>query len=62
MQRLRIKHLTEYIFPTTVTLNSHRLLLRPREGHDVRIETSKLEINPAYNIKGNVMCLIILWL
>lgn len=51
MQRLRIKHLTEYIFPTTVTLNSHRLLLRPREGHDVRIETSKLEINPAYNIK-----------
>ncbi|MBC7697151.1 MAG: transglutaminase family protein [Bacteroidia bacterium] len=51
MQRLRIKHVTEYIFPTTVTLNSHRLLLRPREGHDVRIETSKLEITPAYNIK-----------
>ena len=51
MQRLRIKHLTEYIFPETVTLNNHRLLLRPREGHDVRIETSKLEITPAYNIK-----------
>jgi transglutaminase-like putative cysteine protease len=51
MQRLRIKHLTEYIFPTQVTLNQHRLLLRPREGHDVRIEASKLEISPAYNIK-----------
>lgn len=51
MHRLRIKHITEYIFPTTVTLNCHRLLLRPREGHDVRIETSKLEITPAYNIK-----------
>ncbi|MDP1765413.1 MAG: transglutaminase family protein [Methylotenera sp.] len=51
MQRLRIKHLTEYIFPTEVTLNQHRLLLRPREGHDVRIESSKLEITPAYNIK-----------
>jgi transglutaminase-like putative cysteine protease len=51
MQRLRIKHLTEYIFPEPVTLNNHRLLLRPREGHDVRIETSKLEITPAYNIK-----------
>ena len=51
MQRLRIKHLTEYLFPTQVTLNPHRLLLRPREGHDVRIETSKLEISPTYTIK-----------
>lgn len=51
MQRLRIKHLTEYLFQTEVTLNQHRLLLRPREGHDVRIETSKLEIFPAHNIK-----------
>ncbi len=51
MQRLRIKHLTEYIFPTSVWLNNHRLLLRPREGHDVRIESSKLSITPAYNIK-----------
>jgi transglutaminase-like putative cysteine protease len=51
MQRLRIQHLTEYIFPAPVTLNQHRLLLRPREGHDVRIESSKLNISPAYNIK-----------
>ena len=51
MQRLRIKHRTEYLFPAQVTLNTHRLLLRPREGHDVRIESSKLEITPAYNIK-----------
>ena len=51
MQRLRIKHQTEYIFPTSVILNTHRLLLRPREGHDLRIEESKLEITPAYNIK-----------
>lgn len=51
MQRLRIRHLTEYLFPTQVTLNQHRLLLRPREGHDVRIESSQLEITPAHNIK-----------
>ena len=51
MQRLRIKHLTEYLFPAVVTLNPHRLLLRPREAHDVRIETSRLEISPAHNIK-----------
>ena len=51
MQRLRITHLTEYTFSTQVTLNPHRLLLRPREGHDVRIESSRLEITPAYTIK-----------
>lgn len=51
MQRIRIQHLTEYLFPTRVTLNAHRLLLRPREGHDVRIESSRLEISPAFNIK-----------
>lgn len=51
MQRLRIKHWTEYLFSGPVTLNQHRLLLRPREGHDVRIESSKLEIAPPYHIK-----------
>lgn len=51
MQRIRIQHLTEYQFSSTVTFNPHRLLIRPREGHDVRIESSKLEISPAYNIK-----------
>jgi transglutaminase-like putative cysteine protease len=51
MQRLRIQHLTEYLFTSKVTLNQHRLLLRPREGHDVRIESSKLDISPSYKIK-----------
>lgn len=51
MKRLHIKHVTEYVFQTPVTLNPHRLLMRPREDHDVRIESSRLEINPAYKIK-----------
>ncbi|BBP01402.1 transglutaminase family protein [Sulfuriferula nivalis] len=51
MQRIRIRHLTEYVFSTEVALNPHRLLLRPREGHDVRIEASKLDITPVYTIK-----------
>lgn len=50
MHRLRIQHLTEYQFFSPVTLNPHRLLLRPREGHDVRIESSRLAISPAYQI------------
>lgn len=51
MQRLRITHLTEYQFASPVTLLPHRLLLRPREGHDVHIEASKLDIAPAHSIK-----------
>ncbi len=51
MQRLRISHLTEYRYANWVTLGAHRLRLRPREGHDVRIESSRLDISPAYDIK-----------
>jgi transglutaminase-like putative cysteine protease len=51
MKRIKIQHLTEYLFPTTVTLQQHYLLLRPREGHDLRIESSILNITPAYQIK-----------
>src|SRR5690349_22142264 len=47
MQRLSISHLTEYAYASPVTLGTHRLMLRPREGHDVRIQSSKLEISPA---------------
>ena len=31
MQRLRISHVTEYRYASPVTLEAHRLLLRPRE-------------------------------
>lgn len=51
MRRLRISHLTEYRFSSLVALQPHRLLLRPREGHDLRIESSKLDILPATHIK-----------
>ncbi len=51
MQRLAITHLTEYAYPASVTLGPHRLMLRPREGHDVRIESSKLDISPPAVIK-----------
>lgn len=51
MKRIKIKHLTEYEFPSVVTLQPHRLLIRPREAHDVRIESSLLNISPAYEIK-----------
>lgn len=51
MKRLKIKHITEYIFSCEVALNQHKLLVRPREGHDVRIESSILKISPMYSIQ-----------
>jgi len=51
MRRIKISHVTEYRFPTPVALLPHRLLLRPRENHNVRIESSLLEIAPAHTVQ-----------
>ena len=51
MQQLKVSHLTEYTFANYVTLEPHRLLIRPREGHDIRILSSRLDITPAYKIR-----------
>lgn len=47
MRRLKIVHRTRYDFVGAVQLGSHRLLLRPREGHAVHIESSTLVTTPA---------------
>lgn len=46
MRRLLIEHITEYAFDHAVTLLAHRLLLRPRGGHNIRIASSVLRISP----------------
>lgn len=51
MRRLRIEHKTVYTYSDTVTLQPHKLLLRPREGHDIRIESAQLSISPAHWLK-----------
>ena len=50
MQRIKITHLTRYRYPQQVRFLEHKLHLRPREGHDIRIESSGLRIAPAYRI------------
>lgn len=50
MRKLQIEHQTEYHYPSVVTLLPHRLLLRPRENHSVRIASSTLQIAPAHRI------------
>jgi transglutaminase-like putative cysteine protease len=51
MRRIKIDHITEYAFSSVVTLLPHRLLLRPRENHNVRIESSLLDISPAHTLQ-----------
>ena len=51
MRRLLIKHVTTYQYAETVTLLPHKLLLRPREGHDIRIESAELIISPAHQLQ-----------
>jgi transglutaminase-like putative cysteine protease len=51
MSRLRIEHLTRYDYARPVAFGRHRLVLRPREGHDVRVESMHLEITPAHRLE-----------
>jgi len=47
MLRYKIYHRTYYGFQNSVTLGQHALLLRPRESHELRIESSVLNISPS---------------
>lgn len=51
MQRYRILHLTTYCFEAPVRLDAHALRLRPREGHELRIESSSLRITPPAQLR-----------
>lgn len=51
MNWLRITHETVYRYRAAMKFAPHRLLLRPREGHDVRVEEMKIEISPAFELE-----------
>ncbi len=46
MKRFKIVHRTYYNYSGEVRLGNHFLLLRPRETHELRIESFALRINP----------------
>ena len=48
--KLRIQHRTTYRYAEKVIFGPHRMMLRPREGHDIQIEQSVLHITPAHRI------------
>jgi transglutaminase-like putative cysteine protease len=61
---MRIVHTTEYHYREPVTFGVHRVLMRPREGHDLRIVNASVEVLPKCSvdwlrdIQGNSIALI----
>src|SRR5664279_615215 len=46
MPLLTIHHKTEYRYAHPVAFGEHRIMLRPRDGHDLRVLANNLEIAP----------------
>jgi transglutaminase-like putative cysteine protease len=51
MNLLRIIHQTIYQYHRPMRFGPHRLVLRPREGHDLQVDRMSLSIEPAYSIE-----------
>ncbi len=50
MSRLRIVHDTIYRYRKPVTFGPHRLVLRPREGHDVNVAAMSIDVQPSFEL------------
>jgi transglutaminase-like putative cysteine protease len=48
--RIHIEHLTRYVYERPVRFGTHRLVLRPRESHDLRVDRMDLRIEPAHRL------------
>ncbi|WP_184259138.1 transglutaminase family protein [Rhodopseudomonas rhenobacensis] len=46
MPLLTIHHKTEYRYSQPVAFGEHRIMLRPRDGHDLRVLKGQLDITP----------------
>jgi YD repeat-containing protein len=62
MTRLAIRHETFYEYENPVAFGTHRLLLRPRDSHAVRLVDATLTVSPpgeirwSYDALGNCVC------
>ena len=63
MPRVRVRHETDYRYERPVTLLAHRLMLRPRDSHDLRLLETELTVAPpasttrwAHDVFGNSVC------
>jgi transglutaminase-like putative cysteine protease len=46
MRLLTVRHVTTYRYSEPVRFGEHRMMFRPRESHDLRLVTTKLDILP----------------
>lgn len=51
MKRIRIIHHTEYHYSEPVRFGTHYALMRPREGHEVRIVGGRVDIEPRATVR-----------
>lgn len=65
MPRVRITHTTEYTYRRPVQPTTHRLMLRPRDSHDLRLREATLALTPpaartrwAHDVFGNSVCYV----
>ena len=62
MPRLSIRHETRYEYERPVSFGQHRMLVRPRDGHSLRLIHASLELSPpgatrwTYDALGNCVC------
>jgi len=62
MTRLTIRHETHYSYERPVLLGQHRLLIRPRDSHAIRVTAAHLAFSPSgdtrwsYDALGNSVC------
>jgi transglutaminase-like putative cysteine protease len=47
MRLLTVRHLTTYRYSKPVRFGEHRMMLRPRESHDLRLVRTQLHIQPS---------------
>ena len=64
MRLLTVRHATTYRYARPVTLGPHRLMLRPRDSHDLRVVGAELTLSPPGNVRwmhdvfGNSVALV----
>jgi transglutaminase-like putative cysteine protease len=65
MPALRIRHRTAYRYARPVGFTQHRLMVRPRDSHDLRLLEATLSVAPApaatrwaHDVIGNSICLL----
>jgi transglutaminase-like putative cysteine protease len=63
--RFLLRHKTTYAYANPVTLGQHRLMLRPRDSHEMKLHDATLTISPTpaqilgqYDVFGNSIALV----